>query len=346
MASSHGRPGEDPDRSARIGDGQRRDPVPGRGEGLHLGSGCEIHLILSGKSGAQYSYLKEKGYLPMLAALYENGLFVDDEFREGNVSPVVGHIRVYRRAKVLVEQAGKTIARFRAGQCLLPGGADQRPRGGRGAVDDHGGKEQRRDLSDRPDRRKRLDALSRCGGGVCRGGRDRACDDGNPQGLSSSGEAGAGRSTLIGALMASCRYWVVATNFGPEMSTAQVLSWHQLRGEFENFFKGLKNEVRVGYLPTGDLHANAVFFRIGVLAYNLFIGFKRDLLPASCQTWTLRTVRWRVFSLTGKDRPPNPVSCPEAGDRYRVAFFSDQNPGAMPCALPFGLTVQYGPTCF
>jgi len=108
------------------------------------------------------------------------------------------------------------------------------------------------------------------------------------------------RSTPIGGLMVSWRYWVVATNFGPEMSVAQVLSWHQLRGEFENVFKGLKNEVGVGSLPTGDLHANAVFFRIGVLAYNLFIGFKRDLMPASCQTWTLRTVRWRVFSLAGR----------------------------------------------
>ena len=52
-------------------------------------------------------------------------------------------------------------------------------------------------------------------------------------------------------------------------------------------------------MPTGDLHANAVFFRIGVLAY-LFVGFKRDLLPASCRTWTLRIVRWKLFSMAGR----------------------------------------------
>ncbi len=52
--------------------------------------------------------------MPMLAALYENGLFVDDEFREGNVSPAAGHGEVYRRAKARVEAAGKRIARFRA----------------------------------------------------------------------------------------------------------------------------------------------------------------------------------------------------------------------------------------
>ena len=108
------------------------------------------------------------------------------------------------------------------------------------------------------------------------------------------------RSPPIGALMVSYRYWVVATNFGLEWSTSRVLEWHQQRGAFENFFKGLKNDVGVGYLPTGDLHANAVYFRIGVLAYNLFVGFRRDLLPAACRTWTLRTVRWRVFSIAGR----------------------------------------------
>ena len=44
-------------------------------------------FIPAGKEESQYSYLNEKGYMPMMAALYENGLFIDDEFREGNDSP-------------------------------------------------------------------------------------------------------------------------------------------------------------------------------------------------------------------------------------------------------------------
>jgi len=79
-----------------------------------------------------------------------------------------------------------------------------------------------------------------------------------------------------------------------------VLGWHQLRGHFENFFKELKNGVGMEYMPTGDLHANAVFFRVGVLAYNLFVGFRRDLLPDSSQSWSLRTVRWKLLSMAGK----------------------------------------------
>jgi hypothetical protein len=34
-----------------------------------------------------------------------------------------------------------------------------------------------------------------------------------------------------------------------------------------------------------------VFFRIGVLAYNLFIGFKRLACPAAWSTQTIATVR-------------------------------------------------------
>ena len=108
------------------------------------------------------------------------------------------------------------------------------------------------------------------------------------------------RSTPLSSYLVSWRYWVVATNVGPTWSAARVLEWHQQRGEFENFFKGLKNDVGVGYLPTGDLHANAVFFRMGVLAYNLFIGFNRDLLPAPCRSFPFRSVRRRIFSLAGR----------------------------------------------
>ena len=79
------------------GEGSRRDQagdsVPGRGEGLSqdLGAG----FIESHKESARlYSYLNEKGYMPMMGAFYKTEVFVDDEFREGNVSPQAGHVAV------------------------------------------------------------------------------------------------------------------------------------------------------------------------------------------------------------------------------------------------------------
>ena len=53
-------------------------------------------------------------------------------------------------------------------------------------------------------------------------------------------------------------------------------------------------------LPCGDAGANAVFFRIGVLAYNLFMGFKRLACPAAWAAQTIATVRWRLVQVAGR----------------------------------------------
>lgn len=43
-------------------------------------------------------------------------------------------------------------------------------------------------------------------------------------------------------------------------------------------------------LPCGDSGADAVFFWIGVLAYDLFIGFERLAYPATWAPQTITTV--------------------------------------------------------
>ena len=53
-------------------------------------------------------------------------------------------------------------------------------------------------------------------------------------------------------------------------------------------------------LPCGDSGANAVFFRIGVLAYNLFIGFKRLACPAAWAAQTITRLRWKLVQVAGR----------------------------------------------
>ncbi len=123
----------------------------------------------------------------MLVALYENGLFVDDEFREGNVPPATGHVAVYRR----VEQPGKRIARCREDiasykteliNALEEDGVE---------MDHHSGQEPRRDEPDRPDQGKRLEALPPGLPGRGRGHRDRTtCDGGHEPRVLPDGEVG------------------------------------------------------------------------------------------------------------------------------------------------------------
>ena len=53
-------------------------------------------------------------------------------------------------------------------------------------------------------------------------------------------------------------------------------------------------------MPCGQSHANAVFFRIGVLAYNLFIGFKRLSCPEAWVQQTIATFRWKMVQVAGR----------------------------------------------
>jgi len=53
-------------------------------------------------------------------------------------------------------------------------------------------------------------------------------------------------------------------------------------------------------MPCGQSYANAVFFRIGVIAYNLFIGFKRLVCPAPWMKHTIATFRWRMVQVAGR----------------------------------------------
>jgi hypothetical protein len=53
-------------------------------------------------------------------------------------------------------------------------------------------------------------------------------------------------------------------------------------------------------MPCGQSYANAVFFRIGVIAYNLFIGFKRISCPESWMKQTIATFRWKMVQIAGR----------------------------------------------
>jgi hypothetical protein len=93
-------------------------------------------------------------------------------------------------------------------------------------------------------------------------------------------------------------YHAVATN--REESAAEVIGKHKGRGNSENWHKELKIGVGMEQMPCGQFEANALYFAIGVLAYNLAQLLKRRVLPESHRTATLATLRWKVYRLAGK----------------------------------------------
>ena len=54
------------------------------------------------------------------------------------------------------------------------------------------------------------------------------------------------------------------------------------------------------WMPCGETYANAVFFRIGVIAYNLFQAMKLLSLPVWWRTATVATVRWKLYQIAGR----------------------------------------------
>lgn len=72
------------------------------------------------------------------------------------------------------------------------------------------------------------------------------------------------------------------------------------RGEIENWIKELKDGFGMDWMPCGETCANAVYFRLGVIAYNLFVAMKVLSLPGRWQRYTVATVRWRLYETAGR----------------------------------------------
>ena len=93
-------------------------------------------------------------------------------------------------------------------------------------------------------------------------------------------------------------YHAVASN--REETCNEVIWRHNGRGESENWHKELKIGFGMEQMPCGQIQANAMFFAIGVLAYNLNLTLKADLLPESYRRCTIGTLRWQLYRMAGK----------------------------------------------
>ena len=95
------------------------------------------------------------------------------------------------------------------------------------------------------------------------------------------------------------KYTVIATS--KTESPEAVVTWYNQRGECsENRIKELKIGFGMERVPCGQLKANAMFFKIGTLAYNLFRLFTLKTLSPSWNRHQVQTVRWRLYQIAGK----------------------------------------------
>ena len=94
-------------------------------------------------------------------------------------------------------------------------------------------------------------------------------------------------------------YYCIATNDN-DLTPAEIIKLHRQRGETsENKIKELKNGFNMSYLPTSNTQANAFYFAIGTLSYNLFLLFKQ-ILDTNFQKHTVKTIRYKLYNIAGK----------------------------------------------
>jgi hypothetical protein len=95
-------------------------------------------------------------------------------------------------------------------------------------------------------------------------------------------------------------YHAIAAGMNDLRSVEEVVWGYNDRAYIENHIKELKNGFGMEQMPSGDFVANAVYFGIGVMTYNLFLAQKMLTMPEAWQTKTIKSIRWMLVEVGGK----------------------------------------------
>jgi hypothetical protein len=95
-------------------------------------------------------------------------------------------------------------------------------------------------------------------------------------------------------------YYAVVTNMW-SWDGEKLLRWQRERcGTVEQVIDVLKNDLGGGILPCKRFFANAAWFRLNVLAYNVLSVMKRQGLPSAWWTARLKALRFHLLRLAGR----------------------------------------------
>jgi hypothetical protein len=247
------------------------------------------------KQDAQWTYHHVQGYMPLVG--YVEGVCVGHEFRKGNESPGTGILEFARHCEAALPKGKKVYFRSdsAAYQAAVINYYSQAGRSFSITADlDVAVKREIRNLPETAWQAYRTaDGLA----------TDREIAE---TVHSMNGTEQAFRLIVLRwpnpqpNLFAADRYCYHAVAANREEAASAVIWKHNQRGESENWHKELKVGFGMEQMPCGQFEANAVYFAIGVLAYNLAQLLKRQVLPAAYRTATVATLRWKVYRLAGK----------------------------------------------
>ena len=267
--------------------------------------------IIAHKADAQWTYNKNKGFMPMVGHIAETGQVVGVDFRQGNVPPAQDNLAFIQQCQqslpegcalkaLRIDAAGyqtkiieycdtqgieyairaKTSAAMRA-QIDVASDSDWQP-----LLDKQG-----EPISDQSTYRTSF----------CIGDYEKAFTlviqrtvlKGQAS-LDLDSQESSGEISLGGYV-----YRAIATN-RDELSDSEIVHWYNQRAEdSENRIKELKLDFGGDTLPCSDFNANALYFLISALSYNLF-ALMRQLLPEELAHHRAMTLRWRLYAIAAK----------------------------------------------
>lgn len=249
--------------------------------------------IESEKYYAKKTYKGYRGYMPILGHIAENGMILCDEFREGNESPGTRNLEFMKSCEAQLPK-DKRIKYFRSDSAAYQGNIidyceDNGIEFAIGADLDSAVVEL---INEIPATEWRDYETGKIADAVHTMNKNRHAFRliviSKPY-----------QSDVFGDIDPKSKYNVIATN--RTESAEWIVDWYRTRcDKSENRIKELKIGFSMERMPCGQFKANAVFFRIGVIAYNLYKLFILEAFDESWLKYQVQTVRWRFYQTAGK----------------------------------------------
>jgi post-segregation antitoxin (ccd killing protein) len=261
-------------------------------------------LVESHKDAATVAYDGTRGYQPVVVLWAEQDVIVHDQFRDGHVPAGCGNVRVLEQTVANLPQ-GVTRIRLRADSALYETAVL------RWCEDRQIEYAISADLS--AQLKAEILRLPETAWQVEREEPDATRAWAEVAYVPSDGDHRKGRPCVRrylavrvqkrqGSLFADgspVHYFALVTNRAG--AGLALLQWHREKaGTIEHVHHVLKSELAAAALPSGKFGANAAWFRLNTLTYNLLSALKRLTLPGDLRTARPKRLRFLLFNTVGK----------------------------------------------
>ena len=267
--------------------------------------------IVSNKTSADWTYKQNKGFMPMVGHIAQTGQIVAVDFRQGNVPPNKDNLAFIKQCQqslpkgIRLDALRIDSAGYQTGiiQYCDEQGIDYAIR----AKSSASMREQIASIKESDwqpllnHQGKVVKGEAVCRTSFCIGDYDKAFTlviqrkaiEGQTD-LEFASEDDTDEASINGYI-----YRAIATNRN-SLSDSDIVHWYNQRAEdSENRIKELKLDLGGDTLPCSDFKANALYFLITALSYNVF-ALMRALLPGKLSSHRMITIRWRLYAIAAK----------------------------------------------